>query len=186
MKRRTSIILGLLLGSFFVAHTVFSANSSIVITEIGAYEDDNHEWIELWNKGPKPVNLDGWKFWENNTNHGLSVSGTDPILGPGYYGVIVQDAAQFILDYPFFTGRIFDSSWSSLNESGEEIGLKDNTGNFIEQFTYVAAPDFSLQRIDPFLVDYTDANWMQHTASNTVGSVNNFFIAVTIRNSCDI
>ena len=174
MKRRTSIILFLLLGSFFISSTVFSANTDIVITEIGAYESSGHEWIEVWNKGSEPVDLAGWKFWESNINHSLSVSTRDFILDAGEYGAIVQDAAQFILDYPFFAGSVFDSSWSSLNESGEEIGIKDSSGNFVEQFTYTSAPDFSLQRVDPFLAEYTAANWAQHSASNTVGMVNFF------------
>lgn len=177
MKRRTSIILSVLLGSFFVISQVFSASTDIVITEVGAYESSNHEWIEIWNKGVEAVDLTGWKFWENGTNHNL-VSTTDFILNGGEYGVIVQDGSQFILDYPFFTGPIFDSSWSSLNESGEEIGIKDSAGNMIEQFTYIAAPDFSLQRRDPFLTDYTAANWVQHIASNTVGRIN-FFAPTT-------
>lgn len=164
----------LLFGSFFVIGKVFSANVDIVINEIGAYPTSTHEWIEIWNKGSESVDLTGWKFWENNTNHGLSVSSTDAIVAPNEYAVIVQDASQFILDYPFFNGSIFDSSWTSLNEGGEEIGLKDNAGNFVEQFTYISAANYSLQRRDQFLVDYTGANWVEHASGNTVGALNVF------------
>jgi len=164
----------LLLGSFFVSSKVFSANTDIVINEIGAYPTSTHEWIEIWNKSSEPVDLTGWKFWENNTNHGLAVSGTDAVVAAGEYAVIAQDANQFILDYPFFSGSIFDSSWTSLNESGEEIGLKDANGNFVEQFTYISAPNFSLQRKNPFLADFTNSNWAEHTSGNTVGALNIF------------
>lgn len=174
MKKRAAAFGILLLGSFFVHNYVFSANTDIVINEIGAYPTSTHEWIEVWNKGSEPIDLTGWKFWENNTNHGLSVSSTDVIVAPNEYAVIVQDASQFILDYPGFAGSIFDSSWSSLNESGEEIGLKDASGNFVEKFTYVAAPNFSLQRRNSNLNDYTSANWAEHASGNTVGAVNNF------------
>lgn len=187
MKRRIVFILFLLVGSFFVGQHVFSANSDIVINEIGAYESSGHEWIEIWNKGSEPVDLLSWKFWENNTNHSLSASTTNSILDAGEYGVIVQDAAQFIIDYPFFVGSIFDSSWSSLNESGEAIGLKDVQGNFVEQFLYPIANNFSLQRKDSFLSDYTSANWAEHIASNTVGFINNFISPVsTTSNSSTI
>ncbi|MBP6859797.1 MAG: lamin tail domain-containing protein [Candidatus Magasanikbacteria bacterium] len=181
MKRRIVFILFLLASSFFVGQYAFSANSDIVINEIGAYEPSGHEWIEIWNKGSEPVDLLSWKFWENNTNHSLSVSTTNSILDAGEYGVIVQDATQFIIDYPFFAGSVFDSSWSSLNESGEVIGLKDAQGNFVEQFTYPIAANFSLQRKDSFLSDYTSVNWAEHLASNTVGFVNNFtsFVSTT-------
>ncbi|MBI2038183.1 MAG: lamin tail domain-containing protein [Candidatus Magasanikbacteria bacterium] len=160
---------------------VFAANSDIVITEIGAYEPSGHEWIEIWNKGAEPLDITGWKFWEfnngnsggNGINHAINATGTDAVLAPDEYAVIVDNAINFIFDYPFFTGSIFDSSFS-LVEYGEEIGIKDGEGNFVEQFTYIPAPNFSLQRRDPFLMDYTSANWQQHSASNTIGSLNFF------------
>lgn len=167
----------LLLGSFFVFNTAFSANSDVVISEIGAYATSTHEWVEIYNKGSELVDLTGWKFWENSTNHGLSVSTTDAILAPGEYAAIVQDAEQFLLDYPSFTGSIFDSSWSSLNESGEEIGLKYDSVNFIEKFVYLPAENFSLQRRDLTLNDYSAANWVEHNSGNTVGMANNFATA---------
>jgi len=169
------------MGSFFVFKGAFSANTDIIINEIGAYPTSTHEWIEIWNKGSEPVDLTGWKFWENSTNHGLSVSSTDlpagqagAMVAAGKYVVIAQDAFQFLLDYPSFVGSVFDSSWTSLNESGEEIGLKDAEGNFVENFTYISVPDYSLQRRDPFLSDYTGANWVEHTNGNTVGMINVF------------
>jgi DNA/RNA endonuclease YhcR with UshA esterase domain len=159
---------------FFSAKWRFFYFIDIVINEIGAYEASGHEWVEIWNKGSEQVNLTGWKFWENSTNHGLSISTTDAIMAPGEYAVITQDDKQFILDYPSFSGSIFDSSWSSLNESGEEIGLKDASGNFVEKFTYVSAPSFSLQRRDVNFNDYTGANWAEHASGNTIGAANVF------------
>jgi DNA/RNA endonuclease YhcR with UshA esterase domain len=173
MQRRVALIV-ILLGSFFIFQTSFSANSDVVINEIGAYQPSGHEWIEIWNKGNESVDMTGWKFWESETNHNLSVSTTDAVVEAGEYAVIVQDAFKFLLDYPNFSGSVFDSSWSSLNESGEMVGLKDAEGNFTEQFTYIAAPHFSLQRIDPFLADYTAANWSEHANGNTVGALNVF------------
>ncbi|TAN32173.1 PKD domain-containing protein [Patescibacteria group bacterium] len=171
MRRKLFFFLSLLAaGSFFVFTAVRAANTDIVINEVGAYAASTHEWIEIWNKGNEPVDLSEWKFWEDNTNHGLKAS--DPIVSPGEYVVIAQVSTTFMLDYPSFAGSVFDSSWSSLNESGEEIGLKDVSGNFVEKFTYINAPNFSLQRIDPFLADYTSANWREHTNGNTVGAVN--------------
>src|SRR3989344_7666395 len=178
MNRKVLGIIFCLLGSFFVFNSAFSANSDIIINEIGASSTSTHEWIEIWNKGSEPVDLTGWKFWENSTNHGLSVSTTDALVSAGEHAVIVQDANQFILDYPGFSGSIFDSSWSSLNESGEEIGLKDASGNFIEQFTYISAPNYSLQRRDSFLADYTSANWAEHMSGNTAGFLNSNFLDI--------
>ncbi|MFH2018955.1 MAG: lamin tail domain-containing protein, partial [bacterium] len=150
-------------------------NSDIVINEIGAYPTSTHEWIEIWNKGNEPIDLTGWKFWEEGSNHGLSASTTDAIVEPGEYGAICQNEEQFLLDFPSFSGSIFDSSWSGLSENGEEIGLKDAEGEMLELFTYLPTSDFSLERRDPFLADYSSANWQEHTTGNTLGFVNSFF-----------
>ena len=114
-------------GSFFIAQKSLATNSDIVINEIGAYATSTHEWVEIYNKGSDPIDLTGWKFWEATTNHGLTVNSGDNILAPGEYAAIVQDDAQFLLDHSGFSGSVFDSSWSSLSESGEEIGFFGQT-----------------------------------------------------------
>ncbi len=174
MRREKILLLALMMaGSFFMASFVYSANTDIIINEIGAYPTSTHEWVELWNKGNEPVDLDNWVFWENNTNHRLSVTGTsDSIVAAGEYAVIAQKGDQFRKDYPNFIGSIFDSTWTSLSESGEEIGLKDGNGNFIEQFTYLPTTNFSLERKNPGLADYTATNWQEHMSGHTLGAVN--------------
>ena len=160
-------------GSFFIAQKSLATNSDIVINEIGAYATSTHEWVEIYNKGSDPIDLTGWKFWEATTNHGLTVNSGDNILAPGEYAAIVQDDAQFLLDHSGFSGSVFDSSWGSLSENGEEIGLKDSGGNVIEQFTYLATPNHhSLERSSASLTDYSSANWREHASGDTVGSQN--------------
>lgn len=167
----TSVLSGFL----FFAHGAITATSDIVINEISAYEASNHEWVEIWNKGAEPVDLIGWKFYEDSTNHGMVASSTDSVVAPGEYAAICQNDINFLADHPGFGGSVFDSSWSSLNESGEEIGLKNSTGEIVEIFTYIAAPDYSLERIDPLLNVYDASNWKEHMASNTVGFVNSVY-----------
>lgn len=163
-----------LLGSVFL----FSARAqgdaqSIIITEIGAYEASGYEWIEVYNANDAAIDLDGWKFYEAETNHGLSlVQGDSSMLEPNEYAVVTQNDANFLEQYPDVTAKVFDSSWGTLNESGEEIGLKDESGAFVELFTFIAAPDFSLERIDFNSNDYFENNWKQHLDSNTVGAQN--------------
>lgn len=162
---------------------VWAATGDIVINEIGAYPTSTHEWVEIWNKGSEPVDLAGWKFWEGGANHNLTVSSTDSVVAPGEYAAIAQDEAQFFFDHSGFFGSVFDSFWSVLNESGEEIGLKDSAGNFIEKFIYPSAGNFSLERRDPNLADYTAANWQEHASGNTVGAVNSNFSAASTTTS---
>jgi len=176
MQKSFFVITVGVVGSFFVFFNfVRAANNDIVINEIGASATSGHEWIEIWNKGSEPIDIGVWKFWENGTNHGLSVSTTDSIVGPGEFGVICQEAETFLLDYPSFLGSVFDSAWSSLNESGEEVGLKDEGENFVEQFTYVSAAVNSLERINPLLSVYDSTNWREHANGNTVGAINSVY-----------
>ncbi|MFH1286174.1 MAG: lamin tail domain-containing protein [Candidatus Magasanikbacteria bacterium] len=166
-------LFALLLGAFLFSSVTKSSSPDIVITEIGAFEPSSHEWLEIFNRGSVPIDLSDWKFWEAGTNHGLTLSqGTDSILEPGEYAVITQDNTNFFIDYPNVANTIFDSSWGTLNESGEEIGLKDETGTFVEQFTYTSASDYSLERIDSNSLDYSGSNWKEHPDSSTVGNQN--------------
>lgn len=146
--------------------------SSLVINEIGATEPSGWEWVEIFNRGENPLDLTGFKFYEEETNHSLTVKQGNFVLNSHEFAVIVQDDVKFKQKYPAVTSTILDSSWGSLNESGEEIGLKDASGNFLEKFSYVAMSHFALERKDPLLDDYTSANWIEHPSGNTVGSVN--------------
>ncbi len=175
MRREFTWFLSVVVGSFLIFAKVFSANSDIIINEVGAAPTSTHEWIELWNKGSEPVDLSGWIFWEATTSHRLAATSSDAVLAPGEYAAIVQNAKQFKIDHPDFVESIFDSSWGSLSEDGEEIGLKDAAGNFIERFTYTSTKTTSLERRNPFLEDYSSANWVSHPSSNSLGKVNAAF-----------
>ncbi len=168
------ILLIAMIGSIFLfTQIVKSVNTDIVINEIGAFEGVGYEWLEIWNKGNEAISLDGWKFVEDGVNHGLVVSTTDNILAPGEYGAICQEESKFLERYPAFPGSIFDSSWGSLNESGEEIGLKDSENNWAEVlFIYPVAPNYSLERISANELASSTANWQEHPTGNTLGQIN--------------
>ncbi|MEK7648519.1 MAG: lamin tail domain-containing protein [Patescibacteria group bacterium] len=157
------------LSSFLMPHVLYAADSDIVITEISAYESSDHEWIEIYNKGSSAVDLTGWKFFEGDTNHGLAAFRGGLIIQPQVYAVIADGAVNTAADYPQYQGILIDSSWTTLNEGGEIIGLKNASGATIEQFTYISASDHSLERVDPTLANYTASNWKEHPTGNTIG-----------------
>ena len=144
----------------------------IVITEIAAYESSNHEWIEIYNRSQAPVDLTDWKFYENETQHNLNIFQGSFTLEPNSYAIIADHAENTASDYPEFTGTILDSSWTSLKESGEEIGLINTNEEFLELFTYLSCPDTSLERLDFTLNDYSELNWQVHPENNTFGQQN--------------
>lgn len=161
----------------FAPTQLHAADTDIIINEIAAHEQSDYEWIEIYNKGSEVVDIAGWKFFESNTNHGITAYRGDMVIEPGEYAVIANKADKVAQKYSTFTGTLIDSSWSSLSESGELIALKNKSGNTIEQFTYISAPDRALERKDPTSSDYTSANWSEHASANTIGGQNSNYSA---------
>ena len=181
MKKHLCIlILSITVGSIFLFSFVNADDSDLVISEIcpTGCAGSGNQWIEIFNKGILPINVEGWKFWEDGTNHGLTVGGqskqTDWLVEPNEYAVIAQNDANFALDYPEINSTIFDSSWSTLNKSGEEIGLKKSSAeaDFLEKFTYAGISGFSLQRINFDNPAEDPANWCENPSGNSVGKEN--------------
>jgi len=174
IKKIIAILTLMVLGFFICPKVAAALDTDIVISEIGAYEPSDHEWIEIYNKGADPIDLTGWKFFEDSTNHGLTAYQGDMIIDQGEYAIIADVAANFKTDYPDFTGAILDSSWTTLNEDGEALALKNKPLEIIESFIYIACPDTSLQRKDMTQTDYTETNWQVHATANSAGRVNEF------------
>jgi hypothetical protein len=119
---------------FLLPKLVFS---SLIITEImydleGA--DTSREWIEVKNNSSQEVNLTDFKFFENNINHGISAIDNENISANGY-AVIVSSVEKFKADNSSFSGNIFKSSFS-LNNTGETLSLKNESGDTVDSVTY--------------------------------------------------
>lgn len=97
--------------------------------------DTKHEWLEIFNSGNDPINLEGWKLFEADTNHSLSLYQGSFVLNPKGYVVICDDAATFKNDHANFSGTIIDSIFS-LSNSGESLALKNDVGEIILEFSY--------------------------------------------------
>jgi hypothetical protein len=88
-------------------------------------KEADREWIEIYNNSSSTVNLTNWKFFENDTNHGLYLEQGNINLEPFEYAVIVQDKTEFLKDYHDYSGTILRASFS-LNDS-EILSLKNNS-----------------------------------------------------------
>jgi hypothetical protein len=103
------------------------AVSEIMYNPIGGA---NYEFIELANPGLEPVNLSNMEFEGIN----FTFSPNTPLLQPGQYMVLVNNAPAFANRYPdipvagVYGGR--------LANAGEELTLKDNTGAVVLSVAY--------------------------------------------------
>ncbi|HDO23626.1 MAG TPA: lamin tail domain-containing protein, partial [bacterium] len=118
----------------------FFAKGSVVINEImynldGA--DKGREWVEIFNSGSAPIDLSGWKFFENKTNHKIKLAGGEEnfIIPVGGYAVLADRPKKFLSDWPNFSGTIFDTAFS-LKNSGEPLALRDSGLNDVDSVFY--------------------------------------------------
>src|SRR3989338_5020738 len=103
--------------------------------------DSKHEWIEIYNNESNgqnnnqgfAINLSGYKLFENNIKHSLTlVNGSFSVSD---FAVIADDAATFLKDYPDFNGTLLDSVFS-LSNTEETIAILDDTNVVVDNMTY--------------------------------------------------
>ncbi len=161
-------------GALFFPSFVF-ATSKIIISEIGACESGDSEWIEVWNISEENIDLTEWKFYEQGSNHSINEVDGGAILNANTRAVIVDKKDDFLTVFPEFTGQLFDSSWGSLKNTGEEITLKDETGaiDTTEQFTYPECETGkSLERTASNADPTQSTTWQSANDSGTPGAIN--------------
>jgi len=129
---------------FFILSPI-TTEAHIVISEIMYNLDGSdvgREWIEVCNTGKEKVNLKDWKLAENGKNHNISFvdDKTDNFLIPSKSCAVVvvnkKEINNFYNDNPNFSGILFYSAFSSLNNSGEKISIKDADLNDIDKVNY--------------------------------------------------
>lgn len=150
-----------------MAESTDKGNSThqLVITEI-MYNPpeagtDTLEFIELYNAGNYPVNLEGFQFTE-----GVLHVFEAQILNPGQYIVLSIDDAAF-----FSTFGLQSLQWNSgrLTNTGELLKLVDNTGNTVDSVVYGISIPWpstangygpSLSVVNPFADNGDPTNWI--------------------------
>ncbi len=154
------------------------ASCDVVINELmyhPASDNDNDDFLELYNTGSTSVNLEGWSL------DGVTLTfEAGATIDPGGYLVLAKDPVQFLSTYGFSP----DFGYSkNLSNGGESVQLIDNLDQVVDEVEYddegawPITPDElgpSLERIDPTLDGNTPRNWRASTdASNhTAGAVN--------------
>lgn len=97
--------------------------------------DSGHEWIEVWNGTNQSIDLSDWEFADNSGDHGLALAVGVITIDAGARFIIADDAVQFLVDYPEFSGILFDSSFS-LSNDGETIAVKNAEGGVVDEVAY--------------------------------------------------
>ena len=117
-------------GIMLIFLLVVPISQALVINEImynPEGNDNNREWIEVYNEENNVLDLTGWRFYEDETHHRLTLTqGANSSVLPYEYFVIVQDTETFLQDYPNYSNKIIDSSFL-LSNTGELLIIENST-----------------------------------------------------------
>ncbi|MEQ9309166.1 MAG: lamin tail domain-containing protein [Balneolaceae bacterium] len=139
----------------------------VVINEI-LYRRKNElspEFVELFNNTEKNFDLSGWTFKDASSSKATIPTGT--FLAAGEY-VVLTDREDFANS---LNNGIYLSGFPSLNDSGDEIIIKNVDGITIDSLFYQSmwggnSPGISVERKDPARASNDASNWNSSTAQN--------------------
>lgn len=137
------------------------------------------EFVEIYNSSNKIFNLNGWKIGDASADGTISSAW----LLPGEYMVLTANANDSLFTMTDATGV---TSFPSLNNSGDDVVLKDSFGHILDKLTYTddwyqdavkADGGFTLELINPNDPCSDVSNWIASVsnAGGTPGFQNSVF-----------
>lgn len=149
--------------------------SDLVINEIMyAPINGEPEWIELFNRSEKAINLKKWKISDNTTS--VAISAVDVFVPAKSYIVLSKDST--ILDHYNFASPVITMSLPALNNTDDAVVLKDSLNVLIDSLYYLSSwggsNGRSLERIDINQPAINQSNWKTATGimKATPGKIN--------------
>ncbi len=133
------------------------------------------EWFEIYNKTNSAVNLANWK-WKDATGS-INTITTQAIMIPANgFAVICEDSSAVKGFYPLNTGVVIQSSWSALNNTGDNLVLFNSAGVIIDSITFTSSwggstGNKSLERISVSAPTNQQSNW--GTSVSPIGATPN-------------
>jgi hypothetical protein len=124
-----------------------------------------YEFVEIYNRSNKIFNLNGWKIGDNASDGTIG----NAWLIPGEYKIL---CGSTIVDS--FLNTVAVTSFPSLNNTGDDIVLKDNNGIVIDKISYTDSwfqdevkkeGGYSLELINPEDPCSDETNWRASNSS---------------------
>jgi len=135
----------------------------IIINEIMAAPDlskNQTEWVELYNRSQNTVNLKNWLVGDKNKQTILTID--ELLLTPSNFLILTEDRNKFLATYPEASSSVIQiESWQTLNNSDDEVVLKDSLDFLVDRIAYGTLPPngISWERIDYDKESSDSANW---------------------------
>ena len=149
--------------------------NDLVINEIMyAPTTGEPEWVELFNRSEKAINLKKWKISDNTTP--VVISNSDIFIPAKAYIILSKDST--ILTHYSVASPIKVVSLPALNNSDDAVVLKDSLAVLIDSVYYFSSwgggNGRSLERIDADKPAHDQSNWKTSTGipKATPGRIN--------------
>ena len=110
-------------------------NTNVVVNEIMYHpptDDDGDEYIELYNRGKKRVDISGWRF-SRGISFAFPKGTTIPAEG---YLVVAKDRDRLIAKYKLPPSLVVGNYTGTLSNGGEKVRLRDDIGNKVDEVCY--------------------------------------------------
>ncbi|MBI9071291.1 MAG: lamin tail domain-containing protein [Melioribacteraceae bacterium] len=133
--------------------------NSVIINELMIIPKDEPEWIELYNNSSADINLKNWSITDSKS--AVELIDKTFLLEPQKYLIITDDSS--VVDYYSNKFSFIEVNLPSLNNSGDNVVLKDSLGFIIDSLSYnsrwLNSDCKSLERIESFYSSLDSANW---------------------------
>jgi hypothetical protein len=144
------------------------------------------EWIEIFNKSAKSINLKGYQI-ADDANKSTFIK-SDFIIAPDSFAVIARDSN--IIYYYSYLKKFISLPFPSLNNNGDRLMLLDSLDRTIDSVvfksTWGGTLGKSLERVESIISSTDSINWRSSAAlRGTPGKINtrsrkNFNVALTL------
>lgn len=108
--------------------------TKIVINEVSSAGFQSDEWIELYNVGNTPINVQNWKIRDNGSFDILSTAST--IIPPQSFVIVVGSAFAQTLPSEILSIRLATAIGDGLGNTADQLQLEDAQGTTFDQFSY--------------------------------------------------
>lgn len=168
--------------SFYYEKPYIPQPNDILINEIFAdpspqIDLPTLEFIELWNTSEHPIYLKNWTYSDASTNYVFG----EQTLQPNEFVIICASAD--VANFTAYGKTIGISPWPSLNNSGDQIKLKNENGLLIHEVNYADTwykddlkkqGGYSLEMINPKALCTGIQNWSasMDVSGGTPGKIN--------------
>ena len=134
--------------------------NDLVINELMySPQNDEPEWVELYNRSKSVIDISGWKILDKTTQ--TVITNIPYQLAAGDFLILTHDAT--ITSYYDSVNNYIVLNLPTLNNTGDDIVVRDFYGNIIDSISYKSSwgrlNGVSLERINSDLPTNDSSNW---------------------------